>query len=288
MKINILLVFLFFLSWAFGQSVEQRIQNELKFQVLPIISHAIQTGLTQVGGVNLKELEKNIPKLEIKLAQVYAAGGRTSAMWLENTILIDPNKLSNMNATTLHTLLLHDAIGATFKNYKDDGYAVSIYLNSVFNPEVAPVLRQFSFPEVAQNIHPIEALKKGLVPNVSTQSFGGSTTVGGGGDGRDIEIKLETLRALSLLQKSQKHVMNHDIRELAKAILLINIFQTDLVADDDEFSVGLNRAVNLTPILFLHPNEYQKLLRLKEVDRIMAMVKLAALLIEQKVFADEK
>lgn len=142
-----------------------------------------------VGGIDIAELLKEIQTVTwLESSGIFLAGSgetRTGAIYFvsERKVIVNSARAQFEPRTTMPVAALHEALGAL--GYADENYEASIllYLNTYSPKERATILPHFSFARMNARLHKLQR-RNGDV------KYAGGTSVGGGGDGIAVQVKV--------------------------------------------------------------------------------------------------
>ena len=223
------------------------------------LQKAMANGLYQLNAVNLARVLAAIDGVRLRRA-IIKNDHRTSAVWEPNEITYNPERFERDSFYAQQILSLHEFIGATSKSWKDDSYSHALYIWMIANKKFfEPVLAQFEWPS---------SLRKPVF------EAGGSTTIRGGGDARDIDLKVNTLLCVRsyLLGGSclSQKLSSVNIKNVIKGLVFANWYVTDK-APEGEFQFHLPKDKSIQATVLIHPLTYDEILRTTNVGAIIDM-----------------
>lgn len=216
-----------------------------------IIQRILDSGVTQVGEMDLGELLEDLDTVEWRtfdLGFLSGSGGkRQTSIYLveQRMVVVNTLALQNLVETQvrLNSWALHEALGAL--GYDDENYQIStslafvagdFTLSSLGQPNPAPN------PSISNRADFVER----TLSNVSRTNIertygreGGTTVVGGGGDAPILELKQRLMNRLSNWLDTHHPSLSNRKKQLAAQRLLelpIN-FTTDTNYSGSEFTV---------------------------------------------------
>ncbi len=108
---------------------------------------------------------------------------------------------------------------------------------------------------------------------------GGSTAVGGGGDYRDIRIKMEAIEILlKMAESGQSEFMNQPIVKILSGLLFVNFYRAEEAAKNN-FNIYIpnEQDGHIKSIVLVHPKTFDSLYALPPNQRIFQMLQLSIL-----------
>ena len=247
-------------AMANNQTPESKAFREPARQVL---KGAIAQGLTELNGINLIQVLERLDKIQIETAPQTKFVNRTSAFWQPMKITYNPIIFEEATFYVQHILTTHEVIGAVSGSWKDDSYSHAIYIfMTAYKPIFQSTLNAFKWPT---NI------------GKPAMEAGGVTIVGGGGDVRDIDLKIRTLMALNLNLSGKEAITldkSKDIPALIRAIILMNWYVSPL-HQEGQFNIHAPKNKNIQPTILLHPNTYNMILKSNDRNQMLYMIQMA-------------
>jgi len=193
---------------------------------ISIPSQILNTGTPTLGSLDLANLINKFKKLRWKLNhQGYLAGSseqRIFAVYLvkEKTIFVNEQALPLVPRDFLSVIALHEALGAT--GYFDENYEISLALYFA-SPQAEKFFGRKLTHEISQALsHSPPSIQKRSGEALYAHASGGGSSVGGGGDGTALFIKITILAyARYWLEENHKLGRNLDLSfsELARRIV---------------------------------------------------------------------
>lgn len=232
-----------------------------------VLTKAVAGGLVDLDGINLLTVLKKIDQIEIETANTQIAG-RTSAIWQPMRVIYNPTVFSAQTLIVQDVLAVHEIIGAITQSWKDDGYSHSLYIWMVANKNFfKPLLSSFVWSDPKRNKHVFEV------------AGGGSTTVRGGGDVREIDLKIDGLLCLKTYAESGGCLLSRlekPVAQVTKGLLFANWY---VVSETKEgrFNLHIPKDKSIQTVALVHPRTYQMILNSLEIHRAHIMIELAVI-----------
>lgn len=254
-----------------GITTAQADHGAVDFQALAIdtLTSARLANLEEIDGISIRELLE-LASVVVPTPARIEVGDRKSALWTSTGISYDPDLFRQMHEFDARVLSVHEYLGHKYGQMKDDGYPYSIYITMRSRPRYRALLKDLVWPTAYT--------RKTFV---TVAKSGGSTVVGGGGDGRDIRIKREPIDALVLMQESGKtELLGQPLGQIFRGLLFVNFYRSEKAAKE-HFNLYIPRDPSIQPVVLTHPETFEALLlKMRESARIIEMWKLGILFSE--------
>lgn len=164
-------------------------------QAAVIPAELLRQNKTKIGELDIVQLSEEMKQVQwFENQGSFLAGSgesRFGAMYFvkEKKIIINSARAQYEPSHTMPVAALHEALGAL--GYLDENYEVSttLYLNSLSSTEQKNI---FSVPFIEKQNKKLKTLERRKSDAVYKNS-GGGTSVGGGGDGISVQVKIYSL-----------------------------------------------------------------------------------------------
>lgn len=180
-------------------------QVNLKDESLKNFIKLQQAGINDIGPINIDKFIKNAHKVSFEVLSgsfIASKGNRSSAVQIQNRLIISSFGLQNYSLNRIRDLLQHELLGAL--GFEDENYRLSIAISLLADQaDSKKFLEENSFfKEILNSTYRLNKKRMKYDTSLLGQELaasGGATGVGGGGDLSTIEIKNILIEAYSNL-----------------------------------------------------------------------------------------
>ncbi len=251
---------------AFAQPEDIRV-TQFRYVALNTLLAADSECLANIPYVSIERIRAAALSANVSIARI-EAGGRTSGLWTKNLVSFDPDSFAAAPKLHQAILSLHEFIGQSHNGYVDDGYSFSTAITLCSQLHAIRFVTRLKWPKAY--------LEKSFILEARA---GGSTAVGGGGDYRDIQIKMEAIEILlKIAESGQNEFLNQPIVNIFSGLLFVNIYRSKEAAKDNfNIYIPTERDRHIKSVVLVNPETFDSLYALPSNQRIVQMFQLAIL-----------
>jgi len=271
--VKLLLCFLF----SFSTHALDLSEETLEFRkgALLLLNGAIKTGLYEHQGLNLQAIASSVNQMPMREA-ITDAAGRRAAFWECNRVTINPRITKNMLPFVRDVLAVHEFASAQTCSALDDGYAFALYVwLKAYNDQL--ILSHFTWPaSTGETVLSYHLKQQGT-------ELGGSSVVGGGGDDRDIHLKILALLCLRgtlsgkecvprELLPSDSQLKKEVLKKMIRGIMFMHWYTSNDVAEGEYSLRKLKPKVGkIQPVYVFNPKTFDRMVRNDDINTLLQL-----------------